>query len=114
MAETILNPYFGEFGGMYVPEILVPVLQQLEKAFVEAKADPAFQREFQDLLKNYAGRPTALTLCRNLTKGTNAKIYLKREDLLHGGAHKTNQVLGQILLAKRMAKTRIIAETSAG
>lgn len=104
MSETLLNPYFGEFGGMYVPEILVPVLQQLEKAFVEAKDDPEFQREFQDLLKNYAGRPTALTLCRNLTKGTKAKIYLKREDLLHGGAHKTNQVLGQILLAKRMGK----------
>ena len=114
MSETLLNPYFGEFGGMYVPEILVPVLQQLEKAFVEAKDDPEFQREFQDLLKNYAGRPTALTLCRNLTKGTKAKIYLKREDLLHGGAHKTNQVLGQILLAKRMGKTRIIAETGAG
>jgi len=114
MSETLLNPYFGEFGGMYVPEILVPVLQQLEKAFVEAKGDPEFQREFQDLLKNYAGRPTALTLCRNLTKGTKAKIYLKREDLLHGGAHKTNQVLGQILLAKRMGKTRIIAETGAG
>ena len=114
MSETILNPYFGEFGGMYVPEILVPVLQQLEKAFVEAQHDPEFQREFQDLLKNYAGRPTALTLCRNLTKGTKAKIYLKREDLLHGGAHKTNQVLGQILLAKRMGKTRIIAETGAG
>ena len=114
MSDTILNPYFGEFGGMYVPEILVPVLQQLEKAFVEAKDDPEFQREFQDLLKNYAGRPTALTLCRNLTKGTKAKIYLKREDLLHGGAHKTNQVLGQILLAKRMGKTRIIAETGAG
>ena len=114
MSETLLNPYFGEFGGMYVPEILVPVLKQLEKAFVEAKDDPEFQREFQDLLKNYAGRPTALTLCRNLTKGTKAKIYLKREDLLHGGAHKTNQVLGQILLAKRMGKTRIIAETGAG
>ena len=114
MSETLLNPYFGEFGGMYVPEILVPVLQQLEKAFVEAKDDPEFQREFQDLLKNYAGRPTALTLCRNLTKGTKAKIYLKREDLLHGGAHKTNQVLDQILLAKRMGKTRIIAETGAG
>ena len=65
MSEAILNPYFGEFGGMYVPEILVPVLQQLEKAFVEAKDDPEFQCEFQDLLKNYAGRPTALTLCRN-------------------------------------------------
>ena len=114
MSETLLNPYFGEFGGMYVPEILVPVLKQLEKAFVEAKDDPEFQREFQDLLKNYAGRPTALTLCRNLTKDTKAKIYLKREDLLHGGAHKTNQVLGQILLAKRMGKTRIIAETGAG
>ena len=114
MSDTILNPYFGEFGGMYVPEILVPVLQQLEKAFVEAKADPDFQHEFQDLLKNYAGRPTALTLCRNLTKGSKTKLYLKREDLLHGGAHKTNQVLGQILLAKRMGKTRIIAETGAG
>ncbi|ATW46365.1 tryptophan synthase subunit beta [Glaesserella parasuis] len=111
---TILNPYFGEFGGMFVPEILVPVLQELEKAFVEAKEDPAFQQEFQDLLKNYAGRPTALTCCRNLTKGSNTTLYLKREDLLHGGAHKTNQVLGQILLAKRMGKTRIIAETGAG
>ncbi|MDG6346852.1 tryptophan synthase subunit beta [Glaesserella parasuis] len=111
---TILNPYFGEFGGMFVPEILVPVLQELEKAFVEAKEDPAFQQEFQDLLKNYAGRPTALTCCRNLTKGSNTTLYLKREDLLHGGAHKTNQVLGQILLAKRMGKTHIIAETGAG
>ena len=114
MSDTLLNPYFGEFGGMYVPEILVPVLKQLEQAFVEAQNDPIFQAEFADLLKNYAGRPTALTLCRNLTKGTKAKIYLKREDLLHGGAHKTNQVLGQILLAKRMGKTRIIAETGAG
>lgn len=111
---TILNPYFGEFGGMYVPEILMPVLQQLEQAFVDAKNDPNFQQEFQDLLKNYAGRPTALTLCKNLTAGTQTKLYLKREDLLHGGAHKTNQVLGQILLAKRMGKTRIIAETGAG
>ncbi|MDH2926922.1 tryptophan synthase subunit beta [Lonepinella koalarum] len=114
MTDTLLDPYFGEFGGMYVPEILVPVLKQLEKAFIDAKDDPSFQAEFQDLLKNYAGRPTALTLCRNITKGTKTKIYLKREDLLHGGAHKTNQVLGQILLAKRMGKTRIIAETGAG
>ncbi|MGC7589899.1 tryptophan synthase subunit beta [Bisgaard Taxon 46] len=114
MSETLLNPYFGEFGGMYVPEILVPVLKELEKAFVEAQQDPQFQEEFLDLLKNYAGRPTALTLCRNLTKGSKTKLYLKREDLLHGGAHKTNQVLGQILLAKRMGKTRIIAETGAG
>ena len=114
MSDTLLNPYFGEFGGMYVPEILVPVLKQLEAAFVEAQNDPLFQAEFTDLLKNYAGRPTALTLCRNLTKGSKTKLYLKREDLLHGGAHKTNQVLGQALLAKRMGKTRIIAETGAG
>ncbi|HHQ9278381.1 TPA: tryptophan synthase subunit beta [Yersinia enterocolitica] len=111
---TTLNPYFGEFGGMYVPQILMPALKQLEEAFVSAQLDPAFQAEFQDLLKNYAGRPTALTLCQNLTEGTKTKLYLKREDLLHGGAHKTNQVLGQALLAKRMGKTEIIAETGAG
>ncbi|CFR13834.1 tryptophan synthase subunit beta [Yersinia kristensenii] len=111
---TTLNPYFGEFGGMYVPQILMPALKQLEEAFVSAQLDPEFQAEFQDLLKNYAGRPTALTLCQNLTAGTKTKLYLKREDLLHGGAHKTNQVLGQALLAKRMGKTEIIAETGAG
>ncbi|HDL6963855.1 TPA: tryptophan synthase subunit beta [Yersinia enterocolitica] len=111
---TTLNPYFGEFGGMYVPQILMPALKQLEDAFVSAQLDPEFQAEFQDLLKNYAGRPTALTLCQNLTEGTKTKLYLKREDLLHGGAHKTNQVLGQALLAKRMGKTEIIAETGAG
>ncbi|WP_197062174.1 MULTISPECIES: tryptophan synthase subunit beta [unclassified Serratia (in: enterobacteria)] len=111
---TLLNPYFGEFGGQYVPQILMPALKQLEEAFVSAQRDPEFQAAFIDLLKNYAGRPTALTLCRNLTAGTKTKLYLKREDLLHGGAHKTNQVLGQALLAKRMGKTEIIAETGAG
>ncbi len=111
---TLLNPYFGEFGGMYVPQILVPALLQLEDAFVSAQSDPVFQAEFNDLLTNYAGRPTPLTLCRNLTAGTKTRLYLKREDLLHGGAHKTNQVLGQALLAKRMGKTEIIAETGAG
>lgn len=111
---TKLNPYFGEFGGMFVPQILIPVLHQLEEAFIEARQDPAFQAELHDLLVNYAGRPTALTLCRNLTAGTRTKLYLKREDLLHGGAHKTNQVLGQALLARRMGKTEIIAETGAG
>ncbi|WP_263065775.1 tryptophan synthase subunit beta [Dickeya dadantii] len=111
---TLLNPYFGEFGGQYVPQILMPALRQLEEAFVNAQRDPAFQAEFSDLLKNYAGRPTALTLCKNLTAGTRTKLYLKREDLLHGGAHKTNQVLGQALLARRMGKTEIIAETGAG
>ncbi|GIU05287.1 tryptophan synthase beta chain [Shewanella sp. c952] len=109
-----LNPYFGEYGGMYVPQILMPALKQLETAFIEAQEDEAFQKEFTDLLKNYAGRPTALTLTRNLSPNPLAKIYLKREDLLHGGAHKTNQVLGQALLAKRMGKKEIIAETGAG
>ncbi len=109
-----LDAYFGEFGGQYVPQILVPALDQLEAAFIEAQQDPGFQKEFITLLKEYAGRPTALTLCQNLTKGTKTKLYLKREDLLHGGAHKTNQVLGQALLAKRMGKNEIIAETGAG
>jgi len=111
---TILNPYFGHFGGMYVPQILIPALLQLEKAFVLAQNDREFQFNLSDLLQNYAGRPTPLTLCKNLTKGTKTRIYLKREDLLHGGAHKTNQVLGQGLLAIKMGKKEIIAETGAG
>lgn len=114
MTELKLNPYFGEYGGMYVPQILVPALKQLEAAFVDAQQDESFHAEFNDLLKNYAGRPTALTLTRNLSPNPMVKIYLKREDLLHGGAHKTNQVLGQALLAKRMGKKEIIAETGAG
>lgn len=85
---TLLNPYFGEFGGMYVPQILMPALNQLEEAFVSAQKDPEFQAQFADLLKNYAGRPTALTKCQNITAGTRTTLYLKREDLLHGGAHK--------------------------
>ncbi|WP_284442978.1 tryptophan synthase subunit beta [Buchnera aphidicola] len=111
---TLLNPYFGEFGGMYVPQILMPALLELEKNFVAAQKDPLFQKKFHNLLKNYAGRPTPLTLCSNLTRGTKTRIYLKREDLLHGGAHKTNQVLGQAMLAIRMKKTEVIAETGAG
>jgi len=106
--------YFGDFGGMFVPEILVPALEQLEQAFIDSTTDEEFQTEFMDLLKNYAGRPTALTLTRNFSPNPDVKIYLKREDLLHGGAHKTNQVLGQALLAKRMGKHEIIAETGAG
>ena len=105
-----LNGRFGRFGGCYVPQILVPALEQLEAAFLDAQDDPAFAAELNDLLANYAGRPTPLTRCRNLPDN----VYLKREDLLHGGAHKTNQVLGQGLLAKRMGKTRLIAETGAG
>lgn len=109
-----LNAYFGDFGGMYVSELLVPALEQLEAAFIDSQTDEEFQAEFNHLLTSYAGRPTPLTLCRNLVKNPLAKIYLKREDLLHGGAHKTNQVLGQALLAKKMGKTEIIAETGAG
>ncbi|MGE0597457.1 MAG: tryptophan synthase subunit beta [Hyphomonadaceae bacterium] len=103
---------FGAFGGAYVPEILSPALEALEKAFLDAQRDQDFVDELDVLLRTYAGRPTPLTLCRNL--GGSTKIYLKREDLLHGGAHKTNQVLAQSLLAKRMGKTRLIAETGAG
>ena len=105
-----LSGRFGRFGGCFVPEILVPALEQLEGAFLEAQDDPAFAAELNGLLANYAGRPTPLTRCRNLP----GDIFLKREDLLHGGAHKTNQVLGQGLLARQMGKTRLIAETGAG
>jgi tryptophan synthase beta chain len=105
-----LSGRFGRFGGCYAPEVLVPALEQLEAAFLDAQDDPAFAAELNDLLGNYAGRPTPLTRCRNLP----GNIFLKREDLLHGGAHKTNQVLAQGLLAKRMGKTRLIAETGAG
>ena len=108
-----LDGRFGAYGGAYVPEILVPALEQLEAAFLDAQHDAGFQAELTHLLNTYAGRPTPLTLCQNLSSA-KARIYLKREDLLHGGAHKTNQVLGQGLLAKRMGKTRLIAETGAG
>ena len=109
----LMNGRFGAYGGAYVPEILVPALEELEAAFVAASEDQAFQAELSELLHKYAGRPTPLTRCRNLGN-ERARIYLKREDLLHGGAHKTNQVLGQGLLAKKMGKRRIIAETGAG
>ncbi|MEY8715354.1 tryptophan synthase subunit beta [Francisella philomiragia] len=109
-----LNAYFGEYGGQFVPQILVPALDQLEHEFIKAQADEGFKQEFKELLQEYAGRPTALTKTRNIVKNTKTKLYLKREDLLHGGAHKTNQVLGQALLAKRMGKNEIIAETGAG
>ncbi|MBA6288981.1 tryptophan synthase subunit beta [Colwellia sp. MB3u-4] len=112
--KKTLPAYFGEFGGMFVGELLVPALEELEQAFIESQTDEAFLQEFNKLLTSYAGRPTPLTLCRNIVKNPLVKMYLKREDLLHGGAHKTNQVLGQALLAKRMGKTEIIAETGAG
>lgn len=111
---TKLNAYFGQFGGQFVDPALKPALDELESTFIEAQNDPTFKKKLTDLLVNFGGRPTPLTLCRNLTAGTKTTLYLKREDLMHGGAHKTNQVLGQALLAKRMGKTRIIAETGAG
>ncbi|MEZ4445765.1 MAG: tryptophan synthase subunit beta [Polyangiaceae bacterium] len=109
-----LDGRFGDFGGAYVPQILLPALEELEAAFLDAQADPSFATELASWLTDYAGRPTPLYRCQNLTAGTSSRLYLKREDLLHGGAHKTNQVLGQALLAKRLGKTRLIAETGAG
>jgi len=109
-----LPAFFGPYGGQFVPELLIPALDQLEDAFIDAQADPAFAGELDTLMTRYLGRPTAVTELRNLPLEGNARILLKREDLVHGGAHKGNQVMGQALLAKRMGKQRIIAETGAG
>jgi tryptophan synthase beta chain len=106
---------FGPFGGRYVPETLMAALQELEEAYLAARDDPSFQAELQSLLRDYAGRPTPLYFARRLTEHVKgAKIYLKREDLAHTGAHKINNALGQGLLAKRLGKRRIVAETGAG
>ena len=106
---------FGDFGGKYIPETLTPAIEELEKNYLKIRNDPTFKKELNKFLAEYAGRPTPLYLAKNLTKKIGgAKIYLKREDLLHGGAHKINNTLGQALLAKRMGKKRIIAETGAG
>ena len=107
--------HFGPFGGRYVPETLMHPLQELEQEYFRAQADPAFQKELSYYLREFCGRPTPLYLAERLTRELGgAKIYLKREDLVHTGAHKINNALGQILLARRMGKTRIIAETGAG
>lgn len=106
--------YFGQFGGVYAPESLIPALEELEASFLHSKSDEVFLKELQNLSIHYAGRPTPLYEAKNLSKLWGARIFLKREDLLHGGAHKTNNALGQALLAKTMGKTRIIAETGAG
>ena len=107
--------HFGPFGGRYVPEVLMSPLEELERTFFEAEQDPAFQAELNHLLHTYAGRPTPLYFAKHLTETVGgARIYLKREDLLHTGAHKINNCLGQALLARRMGKKRIIAETGAG
>src|SRR4029079_9247969 len=106
---------FGVYGGRYVPETLMAALEELEGAYGDAQKDEAFHAELDDLLKNYCGRPTPLYFAKRLTESLGgAKIYLKREDLLHTGAHKINHCLGQVLLARRMGKKRIIAETGAG
>src|SRR5947209_12803013 len=112
---TAVPGRFGAYGGRYVPETLMAALQELEAAYEKAKRDKKFQAELSRLLKEYAGRPTALFYAARLTKELGgAKIYLKREDLLHTGAHKINNCIGQALLAIRMGKKRIIAETGAG
>ncbi len=107
--------YFGKFGGKFVPEILIPALEELENAYREITRDPGFEEEYRKLLEEYVGRPTKLTFANRLTEHFGrARIYLKREDLCHTGAHKINNATGQLLLAKKMGKSRIIAETGAG
>jgi len=109
------NGKFGNFGGKYIPETLVPAIEELEESYKKLTNDSNFKKELKNYLENYAGRPTPIYLAKNLTEyAGGAKIYLKREDLLHGGAHKINNTLGQCLLAKKMGKKRIIAETGAG
>jgi tryptophan synthase beta chain len=114
MAEPGPDGRFGEFGGRFVPEALMPACLDLEQAFKEAWADPAFHRELDELLHHYGGRPTPVTECRRLSEKLGVRVLLKREDLAHTGSHKLNNVVGQALLTRRMGKTRIIAETGAG
>lgn len=109
-----VNGYFGDFGGAYIPEMLYPNVEDLRKRYLEIIYEPAFQEEMHQLLKDYVGRPSPLFLARRLSKKYGATIYLKREDLNHTGAHKINNTVGQILLAQRLGKKRIIAETGAG
>ncbi len=106
--------YYGEFGGAFIPEMLYPNVEELQKNYLEIIESEDFQQEYQDLLKNYVGRSTPLYFAKNLSQKYNTQIYLKREDLNHTGAHKINNALGQVLLAKRLGKSRIIAETGAG
>ena len=125
-SENILSPigkegvgpseygYYGKFGGAYIPEMLHPNVEQLKTRYLEVMAEASFQKEYRDLLKDYVGRPTPLFFAERLSKQFNTKIYLKREDLCHTGAHKINNTIGQILLAQRLGKKRIIAETGAG
>ncbi len=109
-----LKRYYGGFGGVYIPELFIPILQELEENFLKAKKDKEFKKELHHLLKTYVGRPTPLTYAHRLSEVVGAKVYLKREDLAHTGAHKINNTIGQALLAKYMGRKRIIAETGAG
>ena len=106
--------YYGEFGGAFIPEMLYPNVEELRQSYLKVMAEPEFKKEFNQLLKDYVGRPSPLYFAKRLSKKYNTKIYLKREDLNHTGAHKINNTIGQILMAKRLGKTRIIAETGAG
>ncbi len=114
MTTVQQNDRFGIFGGRYVPETLVPAIEALDRAYDEAQRDPAFTRELEDMLTNYVGRPSALSDAPRFSEYVGAPVWLKREDLNHTGAHKINNTVGQVLLARRMGKTRIIAETGAG
>jgi len=106
--------YYGEFGGAFIPEMLYPNVEELRQNYLKVMAEPEFQKEFNQLLKDYVGRPSPLYFAKRLSEKYNTKVYLKREDLNHTGAHKINNTIGQILMAKRLGKTRIIAETGAG
>ncbi|TFF97955.1 MAG: tryptophan synthase subunit beta, partial [Promethearchaeota archaeon] len=108
------NGKFGEFGGIFAPEILMPALSELKKAYDNYLSDELFLEEFHHILKDYSGRPTPLYYAKRLSEDIGCKVYLKREDLNHGGAHKINNVMGQALLAKKMGKTKLVAETGAG
>ena len=106
--------YYGDFGGAYIPEMLYPNVEELRQKYLSITATDEFQAEFDKLLRDYVGRPTPLYFAKRLSEKYNTKVYLKREDLCHTGAHKINNTIGQILLAKRLGKSRIIAETGAG
>ncbi len=106
--------YYGDFGGAFIPEMLYPNVAELRDNYLKISTEPEFKKEFNNLLKDYVGRPTPLYFAERLSEKYNTKIYLKREDLCHTGAHKVNNTIGQILLAKRLGKNRIIAETGAG
>ena len=106
--------YYGQFGGAFIPEMLYPNIEELQQKYLSIMAEPDFKSEFEQLLKDYVGRPTPLYFAKRFSKKYNTKIYFKREELCHTGAHKVNNTIGQILMAKRLGKTRIIAETGAG